>query len=88
MSLKLISGYHMAAVSLPYWPHCPLTPLIDDSLIGVNYADLTSGEHLPATRALAQIVITNLTTQSLSLLFVIVIDKYKFLNITKGRFRT
>ena len=78
----------MAVVSPPYWPHCLLTPLIDDSLIGVNYADLTSAEHLPAMsrRALAQIVITNLTTQSLTLLFVIVIDKYKF--ITKGRFKT
>ena len=78
----------MAVVSPPYWPHCLLTPLIDDSLIGVNYADLTSGEHLPASRALAQIVITNLTTQSLTFLFVIVMDKYKFLNIIKARFRT
>ena len=66
MSLKLIPGYHMAAVSLPYWPHCPLTPLIDDSLIGVNYDDPTSVEHL-LTGAIAQNVIANLNTQSFTL---------------------
>ena len=66
MSLKLIPGYHMAAVSLPYWPHCPLTPLIDDSLIGVNYDDPTSAEHL-LTGAIAQNVIANLNTQSFTL---------------------
>ena len=36
VGLTLMPGYHMAAVSPPYWPHCLLNPLIDDSLIGVN----------------------------------------------------